>query len=145
MFSLTRNDKVRTRYSVVDGRLCIEHFLLLQQLTYRKKLKDDKFKEYFSYHVKLPRVIFDLLDPVDNMVYLEGCDGFVVVHRMMGDGFKRIRIQESRKGDGSVIYQLTVPQKLLSVDAFVRGETFVRCRVVSCDDGDGFRLTLSLV
>lgn len=139
---MTKNIAEKHRYTVIDGKLCIQHYLLLQQLTYRKKLKDNTYKEYQSYHIKLPKAVKELLK--EDSVFLEKVDEKLVVHTIDGDGFKKIKIQESKKGN-DVGYQLTIPQKLLNITSYQRGETYVLCQVVAADNSDGFVIILELV
>ena len=141
---MTNNIAEKHRYTVIEGKLCIQHYLLLQQLTYRKKLKDNSYKEYQSYRIKLPRAVKELLGE-NNTVFLEKVDEKLVVHTSNGDGFKKIKIQESRKGK-DIGYQLTIPQKLLDMTDYQRGETQVLCQVVAAaDNSDAFVITLELV
>ncbi len=123
--------------------LRIRHYLLLQQLVYRKKLKDNTYREYYSYHIKLPHVIYELIDPVDDTVYLEEDEKRIIVHRESEDSFKRIRIQKSVY-DSGVIYQLTVPQKFLNMVDYESGKTAVVCQVIAADNDVGFEITLEL-
>ena len=140
--NLTRNES-KTSYDVIDGMLRIRHYLLLQQLVYRKKLKDNTYREYYSYHIKLPHVIYELIDPVDDTVYLEEDEKRIIVHRESEDSFKRIRIQKSVY-DSGVIYQLTVPQKFLNMVDYESGKTAVVCQVIAADNDVGFEITLEL-
>ena len=143
IYILTKNIIEKHRYTVLNGKLCIQHYLLLQQLTYRKKLKDNSYKEYQSYHIKLPKVVKELL-PANNTVFLEKVDDKLVVHTSNGDGFKKIKIQESKKGNDRG-YQLTIPQKLLDMTSYQRGETYILCQVVAADNSKGFVISLNLV
>lgn len=136
---MTKNIVEKHRYTVIEGKLCIQHYLLLQQLTYRKKLKDNTYKEYQSYHIKLPKAVKELLK--EDSVFLEKVDEKLVVHTIDGDGFKKIKIQESKKGN-NVGYQLTIPQKLLDMTSYKRGETYILCQVTAADNSDGFVITL---
>lgn len=131
------------RYDVIEGKLCIQHYLLLQQLSYRKKLKDNSYKDYQSYHIKLPRAVKELLH--DNTVFLEKVDDKLVVHTSSGEGFKKIKIQKSRKGNDDVGYQLTIPRKLLDMSSYKRGETYILCQVTAADNSNGFVITLELI
>ena len=140
--NLTKNES-KTSYEVIDGRLCIKHYLLLQQLVYRKKLKDNTYKEYYSYHIKLPRVIYELINPVDDTVYLEYDENRIIVHKESNDSFKRLRIQRSVH-DSSVIYQLTIPQKFLKLVYYESGKTAVVCQVIATDNDEGYEVTLEL-
>ena len=141
---MTKNIAEKHRYTLVDGKLCIQHYLLLQQLTYRKKLKDNSYKEYQSYHIKFPKAIKELLGSND-VVFLEKLDSKLVVHTRNGDGFKKIKIQETRKGNDDVGYQLTIPQKLLDITSYKRGETYVLCQVLAAKNNNGFIITLELI
>ena len=143
IYTLTKNIAEKHRYTVLDGKLCIQHYLLLQQLTYRKKLKDNSYKEYQSYHIKLPKAVKELL-PANNTVFLEKVDDKLVLHTTNGDGFKKIKIQESKKGN-DVGYQLTIPQKLLDMTSYRRGETYILCQVTAADNTDGFVITLKFI
>lgn len=138
------NRNSKTCYTVVDGKLCVKHYLLLQQLLYRKKLKDNTFKEYCSYHVKFPRVVYELLNPVDGIVYLEHVDNRIIIHRESDDSFKKIRIQKSRS-DSNIIYQLTVPRIFLKLDDYKSGESIVVCQVIAADNDDGYLVWLELM
>lgn len=139
---MTKNIAEKHRYTVLEGKLCIQHYLLLQQLNYRKKLKDKSYKEYQSYHIKLPKAVKELLK--EDSVFLEKVDEKLVVHTIDDDGFKKIKIQESKKGN-DVGYQLTIPQKLLDVTSYQRGETYILCQITSSENKDSFIITLELV
>ena len=141
---MTKNIAEKHRYIILDSKLCIQHYLLLQQLTYRKKLKDNSYREYQSYHIKFPKAVKELLGSNDT-VFLEKVDDKLVLHTSNGDGFKKIKIQETRKGNDDVGYQLTIPQKLLDITDYKRGETLVLCQVTAADNEDGFIITLKLV
>lgn len=140
---LTKNDS-KTSYSILEGKLCITHYLLLQQLVYRKKLKDNSFKEYYSYHVKLPRAVYELINPVDDVVYLEHAEKRIVLHRKSDNLFKRIRIQKSRN-DHSVSYQLTIPTKFLKGDDYKTGAITIACRVIAADNSDGYVISFEVL
>lgn len=139
---MRKNIAGKHRYTVLNGKLCIQHYLLLQQLTYRKKLKDKTYKEYQSYHIKLPRAVKELLGD-NNTVFLEKMDDKLVVHTSDSDGFKKIKIRESKK-ENNVGYQLTIPQKLLDMTSYQHGETGILCQVVAADNDDGFVITFEV-
>lgn len=130
--------------TTVDGRLCVRYYLLLQRLSYKKRLKDDSYKEYVSYHIKFPRVLYDLLDCEDNTVYLEKVDDHLVLHTSSGEDYKKVRIQHSQKKD-DIGYQLTIPQKLMKINDYKRGETYILCQTIASDNNKGYVITLELV
>jgi len=139
-WDLTKNITLKHRYTVLDGKLCIQHYLLLQRLTYHKKLKDNTYRNYQSYHIKLPKAVKELLS---DTVFLEKVDDKLVLHTGYDDGFKKIRIQESKKGNDKG-YQLTIPRNMIDMKNFKQGETYILCQVSAADNEDGFIITLEL-
>lgn len=143
---LTRQVNQKVTYRVLDGRLCIEHHIVLQQLTFRKKGKSGEFKNYHSYFIKLPRAIYDLLSPVGDIVYLKGCDDRILVLDSVDEGAKRVRIQVDN-GSGDSLgdfnrYKISIPKKFIREDEYRRGESYMMCRVVSSGNGPGYVIFL---
>ena len=139
MTKITQKHKITTR----DGRLCVQYYILLQRLSYKKKLKNNTVKEYLSYHIKFPKALYELLG-CEDIVYLEKMDDKLVLHTHPGDTYKKIRIQHTRKND-TVGYQLTIPQKLLKIDDYTSGETIILCETVAADNNKGYTMTLELI
>ncbi|MBR0471946.1 MAG: hypothetical protein IJI98_04530 [Methanosphaera sp.] len=140
---MTKKAREKHRYRIIDGKLCIEHYLSLQQLNFRKKLKNDEYKIYSSYHIKLPRSIYELLDK-PKQVYLEKRDKKLIIHTTCSEDFKKINIQTSKTGQGNNGYQLTIPKKLLDTSNYERGKTMILCRIIAADNTKGYTLTLEL-
>lgn len=135
--------KQKTRIITVDGKLCIQYYLLLQQLTYRKKLKDDKYKVYVSYHIKFPKTLYELLGNKDT-IYLEKQKDKLVIHTQNNENYKKITIQKTQKND-DIGYQLTIPQKLLKINEYKRGETYILCQTIAANNKEGYIITLELI
>ena len=135
--------KQKTRIITVDGKLCIQYYLLLQQLTYRKKLKDDKYKIYVSYHIKFPKTLYELIGNKD-IIYLEKQEDKLVIHTQNDENYKKITIQKTQKND-DIGYQLTIPQKLLKINEYKRGETYILCQTTAANNKEGYNITLELV
>lgn len=142
IYDLTKEITEKHKYIIIDGKLCVQHYLLLQQLTYHKKLKDNSYKEYKSYHIKFPKAVKELLKY--DTVFLENREGKLVVHTRNFEGYKKIKIQETKKGKNDVGYQLTIPQKLMNISNYKRKKTCVLCQVIAADNSEGFIITLEL-
>lgn len=140
---MTKKSKKETKYTIQDGHLCIQHYLLLQQLTYRKKLKTGEYKQYNSYHIKFPRVVHDLIDPPDDTIYLEKVEDEIIIHKEKNEKYKKVRFQKNNKTDThNITYQLTIPKKMLKIDNYKRGETYILCQVTAAENNEGYSVTL---
>lgn len=132
----------KNRITTVDGKLCIQYYLLLQQLTYRKKLKDNTYKEYVSYHIKFPKTLYELIGKDE--IYLEKQEDKLIIHTENNENYKRINIQKTRRNN-DVGYQLTIPQKLVKIHEYKRGETYILCQTIAANNKEGYIITLELL
>ena len=143
---LTRQVNQKVTYKVLDGRLCIEHHIVLQQLTFRKKGKSGEFKNYHSYFIKLPRAIYDLLSPMGDIVYLKGCDDRILVLNSVDEDAKKVRIQVDNSSVDNLgdfnRYKISIPKKFINEDDYRRGESYMLCQVVSTGDSPGYVIFL---
>ena len=133
----------KNRITIVDGKLCIQYYLLLQQLTYQKKLKDNTYKQYVSYHIKFPKTLYELIGK-QNKVYLEKQENKLILHTEDNENYRKINIQKTRKND-DIGYQLTIPQKLLKIQEYKRGKTYILCQTIAADNKEGYIITLELL
>ena len=132
----------KNRITTVDGKLCIQYYLLLQQLTYRKKLKDNTYKEYVSYHIKFPKTLYELIGKDE--IYLEKQEEKLILHTENNENYRKINIQKTRRNN-DVGYQLTIPQKLLKIHEYKRGETYILCQTIAANNKEGYLITLELL
>lgn len=139
----------RIKYTLIDGKLCIQHYLLLQRLTFNKKVKTGEYKEYNSYHIKFPRAIYDLLQPEDNQLYLKQLEnGKILVLTEPDDAARKVKIQKTNKKQNSSsdnrTYSITIPKKLLVLDDYRQGEVFILCQIIA-DNETGYTTTLERI
>lgn len=143
---LTRQVNQKVTYRVLDGRLCIEHHIVLQQLTFRKKGKSGEFKNYHSYFIKLPRAIYDLLSPAGDIIYLKSYDDRILVLNSVDEDAKRVRIQVDNSSVDNLgdfnRYKISIPKKFINEDEYRRGESYMLCQVVSTSDSHGYVIFL---
>ena len=95
-----------------------------------------------SYHIKFPRTLYELIG--QDTVYLEKVEDKLVMHTNSHESYKKIHIQETRKND-TTGYQLTIPQKLLKIKNYKRGNTYILCETIAADNKKGYTLTLELI
>lgn len=134
-------------YKIIDGSLSIEHHILLQQLTFNKKSKNGTEKTYYSYFIKLPRTVYNLLEPSDETVYLKrNDDGLIELLHWPADNSRKVKIQLDNKNmtnDSSQYrYKLTIPKKFIENDSFIRGQTYITLTITSKNNKYGYYITL---
>ena len=136
----------RVKYTVKEGKLCIEHYLALQRLTFQKKNKQGEYKQYNSYHIKLPRTIYDLLKPKDNQLYLKQVGNKILILTKDDEAARRVKIQQTnKKEDNRPSYSLTIPKKLLFPQDIVPGEVYILCTILATDSKAGYTVTLEMI
>ena len=136
---------IRNKHNIttIEGKLCIQYYILLQQLTFKKKLKDETYKEYNSYLIKFPRPIKELIATDD--VYLEKSGNTFYLRNKEVENAKKIRIQKSKSGKDNIAYQLTIPRKLFKITNYQSGKTYILCQVLSSNNKEGYEITLELL
>lgn len=144
--TLTKKES-NVSYRIIDGCLSIEHHILLQQLTFKKKSKDGTEKTYYSYFIKLPRAVYNLLEPTDDLVYLKQKeDGLIHLLHEQVEESRKVKIQLDNKSltdDSSEYrYKLTIPKKFIENDSFIRGQTYIILTIKSKNNKYGYYITL---
>ena len=134
-------------YRIIDGSLSIEHHILLQQLTFRKKSKDGTEKTYYSYFIKLPWAVYNLLEPTDDTVYLkQDDDSLIELLHESDDNSRKVKIQLDNKSltddTSEYRYKLTIPKKFIENDSFIRGQTYITLTITSKNNKYGYYITL---
>ena len=143
---MTKKSNQKVTYKVLDKKLCIEHHILLQQLTFHKKSKNDKYSEYHSYFIKLPRAIYDLLSPEKDTVYLRKAGENIHISRNDMDKSKKVQIQiDNRSLDNKTEYnryKLTIPKKFINETCYKRGKSYILCQITSKENETGYEIIL---
>ena len=133
----------KVKYKTIDGKLCIEHYILLQELTFRKKSTTGEYKTYNSYLIKLPAAVYNLLDTRE--VYLEKVNEEILILDTPTDNTRKVRIQEDKRSINDVQknrYSFTIPKKMLNLETYKRGESYITLRIIAQDNNKGYALTL---
>jgi hypothetical protein len=146
LYALTKKES-NVSYRIIEGSLSIEHHILLQQLTFRKKSKDGTEKTYYSYFIKLPRAVYNLLEPTDDLVYLkQDDDSLIELLHEPTDNSRKVKIQLDNKSltddTSEYRYKLTIPKKFIENDSFIRGQTYIILTVTSKNNKYGYYITL---
>lgn len=143
---MTKKINQKSTYKVIDGKLCIEHHILLQQLTFRKKAKNEEYKDYYSYFIKLPLAIYDLISPKDNIIYLKKKNDKIILQRDMDAASKKVKIQVDNKSLENEHefnrYKISIPKKFIEETGYERGKSYMTCRIISNDNSTGYIITL---
>lgn len=143
---MTRNIRQKSTYRVLDGKLCIEHYILLQQLTFRKKGKTGEYKDYYSYFIKLPLPVYDLLAPEDDIIYLKKEDDKIILQKNMCADGRRVKIQVDNKSLNKKRefnrYKISIPKKFITENCYERGKSYMTCRITGSDNSTGYTITL---
>lgn len=141
---MTKKQKVT--YKTVNGKLSIEHHMLLQQLTFRKSSNNGEIKVYYSYFIKLPKAVYDLLNLSDDTVYLKQVNDKIILLDTKEEDTKKVKIQLDNKSITDNVddyrYKLTIPKKFIDTTVYKRGESYINCRITSTDNTKGYEITL---
>ena len=141
---MTKQTKVK--YKITGGKLSIEHNILLQQLTFRKKTKNNKDNIYYSYFIKLPRAIYTLLKPTDDTVYMKYEEDKIILSPHVMDMAKKVKIQIDNKSltdnPREHRYKLTIPRKFIDTQDYQRQKSYITLTITAEDNKEGYNITL---
>ena len=143
---LTKQTKQKVTYKVSNGKLCIEHHIILQQLTFRKKGKNEEYKKYHSYFIKLPKAIYDLLSPTKNIIYLKHQDDKLFILKNNEKNTKKVRIQVDNRSIDNITeynrYKISIPKKFIKEKDYKRGKSYMKCQIISSNNNPGYIINL---
>ncbi len=144
---LTNKQKQKVKYKTINGKLCIEHNILLQQLQFRKKDKNDEYKNYYSYFIKLPRAIYTLINPTDDLVYLKKHENKIIILPEEDENTKKVKIQLDNKSQctdsDDYRYKLTIPKKYLNTTQYQTRKSYIICQITAKNNKTGYEITLT--
>jgi len=146
---LTKKTNQKVTYKLIDNKLCIEHHILLQQLIFRKKTKNNEYKEYYSYFIKLPRAIYNLLSPEDDIVYLTKNKEKIHIYTEAVDNSKKVHIQIDNRSQKNNMeynrYKLTIPKKFITKTNYKHEKSYILCQIKANNNKRGYEITLKQI
>jgi len=146
---LTKKINQKVTYKLIDNKLCIEHHILLQQLIFRKKTKNNEYKEYYSYFIKLPRAIYNLLSPEDDIVYLTKNKEKIHIYTEAVDNSKKVHIQIDNRSQKNNVeynrYKLTIPKKFITKTNYKQEKSYILCQIKANNNKRGYEITLKQI